>query len=145
EPVSINGSVYVAPSAADQAGAALKFYLEWECHRRALQNGTIWYPLYRSGLLPKSAPEKMKNAVAMRFLGFIPVSPDGAPFSYDPATDEVINRRHGSRQHPHWHSTIEDHSSLAQLLDQFRTLRADLRFKEDGINTTVTIERKQSK
>ena len=143
--VEINGSVYLAPSAAEKAGVALKYYLEWESHRRALGNCPIWYALYRSGLLGQNMPEKMKAAVAMRFFGFVPVSPDGTGFSYDPRTDEVVNRRHGSLQHPRWHSAIAADSPVNQLLDQFRTLRADLRFKEDGVNTTVTIERKQPK
>jgi hypothetical protein len=87
-------------------------------------------------------PEKIRNATAMRFFGFLPVSPDGASDAYEAKTDEVVNRRHGSWRRPHWHAAIEPASPLGRLLDQFRTMRADLRFPEDGVNTTVTIERK---
>ncbi len=140
--IPVNASLYIAPSAAQKAGAALRYYLEWECHRRALPNLPIWYALYRGGLVGERTPEKDRNAAAMRFLGFVPVSPDGATYTYDARTGEVVNRRHGSWRQPHSHAGIEPASPLGRLLDQFRTMRADLRFQEDGVNTTVTIERK---
>ena len=141
--IPINASLYIAPSVAQKASAALHYYLEWECHRRALPNLPIWYALYRGGLVDERTPEKARNAVAMRFLGFVPVSPDGAAYAYDAKTGEVVNRRHGSWRQPHWRSGIEAASPLGRLLDEFRTMRADLRFQEDGVNTTVTIERKR--
>jgi hypothetical protein len=142
KPVPINGSVYIAPAAAVNAGDALRFYLEWESQRRALANCPLWYTLYRCGLIPKDASEKMKSSVARRFLGFLPVSPDGAEYCYDQKTNEIVNQRHGSLPQPHWHRGIEADSPLGRLLDEFRSLRADLRFQEDGVNTTVTIQRK---
>ncbi len=141
--IPINGSLYIAPSAARKAGDALRYYLEWECHRRALPNLPIWYTLYRSGLVDETMPEKARNAAAMRYFGFVPVSPDGAAYVHEAKTDEVVNRRHGSWRRPQWHAGIEPTSPLGRLLDQFRTMRADLRFQEDGVNTTVTIERKR--
>jgi hypothetical protein len=140
--VPINGSLYLAPSAAQKAGDALRYYLEWECHRRALPNLPIWYALYRSGLVDERTPEKTRDATAMRLFGFVPVSPDGASYAYEAKTDEVVNRRHGSWRRPQWHAAIEPASPLGRLLDRFRAMRADLRFQEDGVNTTVTIERK---
>ncbi len=78
----------------------------------------------------------------MRYLGFVPVSPDGAAYVYDPRTDEIRNSRHGSLRQPRLHAALEDSSALGRLLDQFRTLRVDLRFREDGVNTVLTIERR---
>jgi hypothetical protein len=56
----------------------------------------------------------------------------------------VVNRRHGSPRQPRLHPGVDDASPLGQLLEQFRAVRADLRFREDGIHTTLTFERKPS-
>jgi hypothetical protein len=137
-----NGSIYLAPAAAKKAGEALRYYLEWATHRRALVNCSIWHPLYRCGLVADVSPDKVKQATAMRYLGFVPVSPDGAAYSYDATMDEVVNRRHGTPRQPKWHGGIDAGSPLATLLEQFPTLRADLTFKEDGVNTVITMQRK---
>jgi hypothetical protein len=39
------------------------------------------------------------------------------------------------------HTGVEAGSPLAQLLEEFRSVPADLRFGDDGLHTTVTIER----
>jgi hypothetical protein len=72
----------------------------------------------------------------------VPLSPDRSDFAYDPRTDEVVNARHGTRRQPVLHAGIDADSPLAQLLDEFRALRADLRFRADGVQTAVTIERR---
>ncbi|HMC90165.1 MAG TPA: hypothetical protein VKI17_11485, partial [Gemmataceae bacterium] len=100
ETVPINLSVYAGPRAATKARDALRYYLEWESQRRALPNCTAWYALYHCGLVATDAPEKTRQAAALRYFGFAPVSPDGAAYGYDPRTDEVVNRRHGSPRRP---------------------------------------------
>src|SRR5207253_9354411 len=140
--VPINFSVYAGPKAATKSRQALHYFLEWETHRRALVNCPAWFTLYRSGLISADTPESARQAAAMRFLGFVPVSPDGAAYRIAPEADEVVNQRHGSLMRPRLQSGIEDDSPLGRLLEQFRSLRADLRFREDGVHTTVTIERK---
>jgi hypothetical protein len=142
ETVPINSSLYVAPHTAEKGGPALRFYLNWESQRRALVNGPVWYALYRGGLVRDNEPESERQVAARRYLGFVPVSPDGAGYAFDARTDEVVNRRHGSLRRPQFHEGIDEASPLGQLLDQLRTVRADLRFREDGVHTTVTIERK---
>jgi hypothetical protein len=141
EKVEVNNSLYVAPGAADKAGDFLRAYLEWESHKRALANSPILYALYHSGLLAEDAKEEPIRTAALRFLGYIPVSPDGAAYSYDPKTDVVANRRHGSLRQPVMHGALEKDAPLNRLLEQLRTIRADLRFREDGIHTVLTIER----
>jgi hypothetical protein len=142
KPVPINGSVYLAPAAAVKAGDALRFYLDWESQRRALVNCPMWYALYRCGLVAENDPGASKRTAAMRYFGFVPVSPDGSAYTLDAKTGEVLNRRYGSPRRPQCPHGVKADSPLEQLLDQFRTFRADLRFQEDGINTTVTIQRK---
>jgi hypothetical protein len=55
--------------------------------------------------------------------------------------DEVENIWHGSARYPQMRGGFDEHAPLSQLLEQFRTIRAEFRFKEDGVNTVVTIER----
>jgi hypothetical protein len=140
--VAVNDSLYVAPKAAVQAREGLGFYLEWESHRRALGNAPLWYVLFRCGLLPEDLTERTMREAALHTFGYVPLAPDGSTYSYDPRTDEVVNARHGSRRQPVLHRGIDADSPLAQLLEEFRSVRADLRFHDDGLHTTVTIERK---
>lgn len=140
-PVEVNQSLYLSPIAAKKARAALKYYLEWEAQRRSLANEPLWYPLYRSGLVAEYSSEKALRECAMRFYGYVPVSPEGAPYTYERRTDEVVNGRHGSLRRPRSHPGVEDTSPLGQLLDQFRAVRADFRFREDGVHTILTIDR----
>lgn len=142
EVVKVNNSLYLAPKAAHQARAALRYYLEWEMQRRALQNEAILYPLYRAGLVAADAPETDLRAKALKWYGFIPVSPDGAAYVFDVKNDEIANKRHGTVRNPLVHAGPADGSPTALLLEQLQTIRADLRFREDGVQTVLTIERK---
>jgi hypothetical protein len=139
--VPINASLHLSPRSADQSGAALRQYLEWETHKRALPNNSLWYPLYRAGLIHYKTPERAKREAALKFLGFIPVSPDNAPYRYDDGKDEVRNARHGSLRQPMLHPELAEHSPLPALLAQFPALRIDLRFREDGFHSVITMER----
>jgi hypothetical protein len=140
--VPINSSLYVAPGAAMQAGGALRMLLEYQVHQQALANNPILYALYRTGLVGEKASAEEVRAVALKYLGFAPLSPDGAAYEYNPRTDEVVNRRHGSLRQPRQHRGLRENSPLNQLLEQMQSLRADLRFREDGIHTVLTLERK---
>src|SRR5262249_34412881 len=130
EAVPVNTSVYVAPQAAGEAKDFLRFYLEWEAHRQALADTTFFYALYRCDLVAPGAPTEKVQRAALHYLGFIPVSPDLAPFAYDAKTREVVNQRHGSLRQPRLHAGVEPGSPLGQLLEDIRSIRADLRFRE---------------
>jgi hypothetical protein len=138
--VPVNSSLYISPAAAKLAGGLVRHYLANEVHEQALANEPIWYALYRCGLVP----DKEKPAMAAyQYLGFVPASPDGSPYSYDAARDEVVNERHGSLRKPAAQKTLAEGSPLARVLEQLRSARADLRFREDGIHTVLTIERQK--
>src|SRR5262249_1597781 len=104
-------------------------------------NGPIWYALYRSGLVTAQASAREKEALARSFFGFVPVSPDGTGYVYDRQRDDVSNARHGSARVRRLQAEIATDSPLAHLLREFRPLRVDLRFREDGVHTTVTWDR----
>ena len=139
--VPINASLHLSPRSADQAGAALRQYLEWETHKRALPNDALWYALYHARLVDDKMPERARRVAAMKFLGFLPVSPDDATYRYDAVKDEVVNQRHGGLGQPRLHATLAEHSPLRGLLTQFPSMRVDLRFREDGFHSVVTVER----
>jgi hypothetical protein len=137
----VNSSLYLAPPAAFSAAAPIQSYLEWESHRRAVANGPLWEALYLSGVLSPDAGPLTTQETALRTFGFMPVSPDGAGYRYDRRTGEVVNDRHGSLTRPTLRPRLAEEAPLARLLRQVQTLRADLRFREDGIHTTLTIRR----
>jgi hypothetical protein len=140
--VPVNSSLYLAPGAAVKAGAAVRSYLEWETHRRTLANGPEWYTLFRCRLIDPKMSEKQRLQAALHYLGYLPISADSARYEYDPQADEVSNVRHGSFRRPILHADPAPTSSVAELLDQFRTFRADFRFQNGGMHTIVTLERK---
>jgi hypothetical protein len=136
----LNASFYIAPSATKTVDA-LQLYLEWESHKQALGNNAVWLALERGGIVSPKATEGERNKAAFRLLGYTPVSPDGAAYRYDPRTDEVNNVRHGSYRRERLHAGLDDDSPLLDLLRQLKSVRTDLRFREDGIHTILTIER----
>jgi hypothetical protein len=141
EIVKVNTSLYISPGAAKLTRALVQKYLEKQVHEQSLASAPLWYPLYHSGLVPQEADQATLNTLADRYYGFVPVSPDGAAYVYDRRTDEVRNERHGSLSRPKTHNALAENAQIKQLLEQLQTIRADLRFREDGIHTTLTVER----
>jgi len=142
ETVQINSSLYVAPGAAEKTKEFARLYLELQSHKQALANEPFWYALYRAGLIKENTTEAERQKIALHYLGFVPVSAEGAAYTYQRKTDEVANQRHGSLRKPQMNKTVAENSPVGQLLEQFQTIRADLRFREDGVNTVLTIQRK---
>jgi hypothetical protein len=143
--IELNSSLHLGPKAAIQAKPLLRMYLEWETHRRAQLNNRLLYALFRSNVAgPEDAAATVESA-ALQYLGFVPVSPDLAPFSYDVQREEVVNLRHGTLRQPKLNPGVEPKAPLGRLLEQFATIRADLRFREDGIHTTLTMRKNTGK
>ena len=137
----VNTAVHIAPEALLTARDALNGYLEWETQRRARANLPLWEALYRGGVLTANAGREEMREAAMRWYGFVPVSPDGADYRYSRQREEVVNERHGSFTRPELHARPSEKSPLGQLLQQITSLQAELRFREDGVHTTLTIRR----
>lgn len=131
----------LAPREAVQARTALRLLLEWESHRRALPGCAAWFPLYRAGLLSDDASDAVRREAALRYLGFIPISPDGAQYAFDAVRDEVVNRRHGSLRRPELHPGIDEVSPLGTLLQYFASIQMEVTFPGDEIRLGVTIDR----
>jgi hypothetical protein len=141
EKAEFNSSVYLAPEAVFEAADALRAFLEWETYRRAVGTGPVWHALLCCGAVRDCDSEESRQA-ALRLLGYVPVSPDGNKYRHDSDTDDVLNVRHGSLRRPHLHAAVDETSPVAKLLGQLRTVRADLCFREDGIHTILTIDRR---
>ncbi len=141
--VTGNSAIQIVPSKAVKAERALKLYQEWESHCRAVANCSAWQTLFRTKVLPEGAGKQEMNRAALHWFGYIPVSPDRRPYVYLAKFDEAENVWHGSPRNPQMRGGFDEHAPLAQLLDEFRKIRAELRFQEDGVNTVVTIERKK--
>jgi hypothetical protein len=139
--VEVATSLYLSPATAEQTKSLLRRLLEQQIHHQARAALPIWYALYRTGIVPEAATSEQAREAAYRYLGFVPVSPDGTGFRYDRTYDEVVNERHGSFRKPSLHRTTAETSPLNFLLDQLRSIRADLRFREDGIHTVLTMDR----
>ena len=143
--IETNSTLHLGPKAAIQSKALLRMYLEWETHRRAQLNNRLLYALFRSNVARPDGDSASVEDAALQYLGFVPVSPDLAPFRYDAQKEEVVNLRHGTLRQPKLNAGVETKSPLGQLLEQFATIRADLRFREDGIHTTLTFRRERGK
>jgi hypothetical protein len=141
EPRQINSALYVSPAAAVATKDYIRGYMEKEVQQRALANAPVWYAFQKAGLLTGRDGESARQEVLFRYLGYAPVSPDGASYLYDPRADEVTNTRHGSLRRPTPKPALDPNSPLGQLLEKTRAIDADLRFREDGVHTTVTIRR----
>jgi hypothetical protein len=105
----------------------------------------LLYALFKSNVVGPQDDSPAVEAAALNYLGFVPVSPDLAPFRYERQKEEVINLRHGSVRQPKLAKGIDAASPMSKMLDQFATIRADLRFREDGIHTTLTMKRNAAK
>ncbi len=138
-------SLYLAPRAAVQAKDLLTMYLDWQTHRRTQQNNRLLYPLYHSKVVSAADTSAAVEAAALQYLGYVPVSPDLAPFGYDARYDEVSNQRHGTLRQPRLPPATDTATPAGRLLQQVRTIRADLRFREDGVHTTVTLRKQPVK
>jgi hypothetical protein len=143
--VKVNSSLYISPGAAKLTRGLIQKYLEKQIHEQALASAPLWYPLYHARLIAGGSDATAVRELAARYYGFVPVSPDGASYSYDRRVDEVRNERHGSPARPKAHKTLAENAPIEQLLEQLQTIRADLRFREDGIHTTLTVDRQVSK
>lgn len=143
--VSVNSSLYLSPGAAKLAGVLVRRHLENEIHREAVANLPLWHALYRCRLVPEKAEADKTADVAYQYLGFVPVSPDGAPYAFDARRDETSNERHGTLRRPTPQKDLAEGSPLARVWEQLANARADLRFREDGIHTTVTLKRQPAK
>jgi hypothetical protein len=140
--IRVASSLHVSPKAAVHARKLILGAADAEAHRHARAALPVWYALYRSGVIPEAARPEQAAQTAYRFLGYVPVSPDVSAYRYDRGLDEVVNERHGSLRQPIRNRPDADGSPMRFLMEQITSVRADLRFREDGVHTTLTLRAK---
>jgi hypothetical protein len=134
-----NVGLYIGPANAHEAASLL---LEYEGHRLALLNNEVWNCFHQAGILAPNATEAKHRDAVRRMLGFVPVSPDASAYRHDARLREVVSQRHGSLRRPQLHGRVAETSELGKILEQFKSLRAELRFLDNGLHTVLTIERR---
>jgi HEAT repeat protein len=141
-PALVNTSIHVSPAAVIASRPVLTRLAELPTNQEARSALGTWTALYRAGIVTPDAKPDAAAEAAFRFLGYVPTAPDRTAYSYDPVTDEVSNARHGSLRQPELAADLAETSPLARVLANLRAVRVDLRFREDGIHTTLTLTRK---
>jgi hypothetical protein len=141
EAPEVNAGIRINPKAAPDTREALYQYFEWQTHRKALMGNAAWQALHRSGLIPKGSTEAREMAIARQYFGYVPMSPDSTSYIYDSRLDEVVNRRHGSWRKPTLAPTLSVNAPLRQILDSAKGIQLELRFREDGVHTKVTLDK----
>jgi hypothetical protein len=137
--VEVNTSLYLAPPGGKNV-EAISAALEWETHKRALSAVAAWQALHSAGAVTAKMTAEEQAGIARRLLGHVPASPDGSAFVVDRKLGLVTNQRHGLPARPVYHAALGAGSTITQLFSQARSVRIDLRFREDGIHTTMTID-----
>ena len=139
--VELNSGMYLSPEAAKAAMQVANLWLAYQTHEHAVENTPLYQPLYLAGLLDKDAPAAVQHRLAFQHFGFIPVSPDGTAYRFDPQRQEVTNTVHGSLRHAKMPEKLAVELPLQKMLAEVVNFRLDLRFREDGIHTVLTLNR----
>ncbi len=135
---SANMLLYAAPGAAEKIRPTVSFLLEQQARRVSLANLAEVWLLGQSGALDGRSLDE----AAERFLGYRIVCPDGGGYSFDAARGESRSTIHGTLAQPHKLDAPPPGSPLTPLLDALSTLTGHLRFTDDGLATTIEIERR---
>jgi hypothetical protein len=105
-------------------------------------NCPIWQSLFRANVFPEEVTGPQMRSTALRLLSFMPVSPEGTLYAYDPERDEVTNPRHGSPRRPRLHRGKDEDSPLVELLRRFPRVSSEVRFRDDGLHLIAEVERR---
>lgn len=137
-PVSANALLRISPGAAEQMRPTISLILEQAARRVAVRNlGQAWL-LGRCGMLN----DRTLAEAARACLGYeLIVGADDA-FTYVPEHDTAVSQRYGELEAPRRHEALPDDSPLRRLLDSVRHATAWLRFTDDGLATTLTLDRR---
>jgi hypothetical protein len=137
-----NGWLSVNLDGSPNLTSALRTAFEREAHRQALASCALWQWLYDCEALSGKESGADRDAIAKRWLGFVPASPDGSEFRWDAERREVVNVCHGSLRQPQLRSEPAADGPWPKLLSEFGKIHGRLDVRSDGILGTLLIERK---
>jgi hypothetical protein len=132
-----NVYAFAAPGAAAGVRPVVAAILEAQAMKASIANLAQIELLGRCGLLEG----RDQVAAARAYLGYRLVDPDGGAYRYDAASGMAESTHHGRRLTPVTLPAPPPGSSLASLIEELQTISAALRFTEDGLETTVRIDR----
>jgi hypothetical protein len=138
----VNATAYLSPGALNGGLMGSAQYLEWINFKRALGNEPLWRALFEARVLDEHLDEPQMRRTALRLLSFMPVSPEGKTYSFDPKRDEVVNARHGSLRQPRLHLPNDGDSPFADIPQRFKSANAEVTFLDDGLSAVIDIDRR---
>lgn len=141
--VDVATSLHLSPGAAVDTRVFLKALLQTAVAENANAAYAPWEVLYTTGVISPKANRKDAENEAYRFLGYVPSSPDGSAFKWDTKNAEIVNEQFGSRRQPKTPKGLLETSKVNQLFESIETIRADLKFREDGIHTVLNMKWKK--
>ena len=118
----------------------LAAYFDWSNHVKAQSALAQWEGLYASGVVAPTMKPTDRDAAVRRLLGYVPVSPDGTALAWQAKDGRMRSDHHGTLAAPTYRAKLPDGAPLAKLLRTLRSVQAGLRFREDGMHTTITLD-----
>lgn len=148
----IDATEHPAPDRGDEAQMMMQLNLAslhefkgdleqyWaEGARRACHDNIM--SIYNLMSLYQVAPAEVDRLSESKY-GVTYYCPEGGTYQYDAGRDEVLCSVHGNRQHSRQDIGLDRDSSFGRCIDELRQIEARLRFSNEALLTTVTIERK---
>jgi hypothetical protein len=124
-----------------QASQALRQFLHRDSHRQALAAVALWQWLHDCGALSGKESRAQREAIAKRWLGFVPASFDQSEVRWDSDRHEVVNVVHGSSRHPALSADPNPMAPWLRTLTEFARVRGRMDIRPDGVLGAMAIER----
>jgi hypothetical protein len=104
------------------------------CHRNIMSIYNL-HKLYDAAI--EDIPELSQAKYGVRYF-----CPDSGQYHYDAERNQVICSVHGNREHSRQSLGLNEKSSFAEFINSVNEITAALRFEQEAMITTITIDRK---
>jgi len=141
QPQRANAWLGVNLAASPELSDSLRTAIERHAHRQTLAATALWQWLYDCGALTGEESVSERDAIALRWLGFVPASLDRSEFRWDARNREVVNARHGSWRQPRLYAEPAADAVWLNTLSDFAKLRGRMDVRPDGVLGVLSIER----
>ena len=135
----VHAALHLTPPGG-KGGKALAAYIDWRTHVTTQATLAQWEGFYAAGLVAPGLKPAARDAVVRRLLGYVPVSGDGTASSWRAKEGRMVNEHHGTLASPSFRGKLPVDAPMANLLRTLRCVDAGLRFREDGLHTTITLD-----
>ena len=104
------------------------------CHRNIMSIYNL-HKMYDAAI--EDIPELSQAKYGVRYF-----CPDSGQYDYDAERNQVICSVHGNREHSRQSLGLNEQSSFAEFINSVDEITAALRFEQEAMITTITIDRK---